>query len=223
MKMKRRLSDYFSEVFGSGSSSGDILEDDYENVTDESLLNAPIVDICVVMRNESPPAGYYRIAKTRKMKKANLNASSGGTSCYLCIKKERNAGSPRVNCEGGDTGFAYAPAIETLPVVAVQVIFPDRGEFLPMGFQVAMHMNQTMSSNVSDSKQVSKRPTPCNLNIGTNAERVYLCFKKELSGNPITDLQPLFPFLWRDYAPRLQSTGEKLQWYGGESQVSQGA
>lgn len=33
----------------------------------------------------------------------------------------------------------------------------------------------------------------CNLNSGTSSERVFLCYKKDKSGNPITDITVIFP------------------------------
>ncbi len=33
----------------------------------------------------------------------------------------------------------------------------------------------------------------CNLNSGTSSERIFLCYKKDKSGNPITDITVIFP------------------------------
>ena len=65
---------------------------------------------------------------------------------------------------------------EEAPVTALTVIFPDNNEFLPPGFLV-----------------VRRGKHACNLNTGTSAERIFLCYKKDKSGNPITDMQIVYP------------------------------
>ena len=125
---------------------------DYEDVISEEILRAPITEICIIQRGEPVPAGFYRLTRTPSNRKANLNAGSNGHHLYLCMKKDT--------------------ARDAIPLTALVVIFPDRGETVPPGFFVARHDKLA-----------------CNLNSGTNAERVHLCYRKERSGNPIIDIQ----------------------------------
>ena len=125
---------------------------DYEDVISEEILRAPITEICVIQRGEPVPAGFYRLTRTPSNKKANMNSGSNGHHLYLCLKKDT--------------------ARDAIPLTALVVIFPDRGETVPPGFFVARHDKLA-----------------CNLNSGTNAERVHLCYRKERSGNPIIDIQ----------------------------------
>jgi hypothetical protein len=62
------------------------------------------------------------------------------------------------------------------PITNFIVVFPDRNEYTPPGFAV-----------------VNRGKTACNLNSGTSAERVFLCYRKEPAGNPVTDLQIILP------------------------------
>jgi len=55
-------------------------------------------------------------------------------------------------------------------------VYPDSGEIIPPGFFVVRRGAQS-----------------CNINSGANAERIYLCYKKDKWGNPITDVQVIFP------------------------------
>jgi len=68
-------------------------------------------------------------------------------------------------------------ANESYPITAIIVFFPDKNEFLPPGFVPAKFRGKH----------------PCNLNSGTNAERVFLAFKRDYFSNPITDIQVIFP------------------------------
>ena len=63
-----------------------------------------------------------------------------------------------------------------MPLVSIIIIFPDRGDIIPPGFFVVRRGTQS-----------------CNVNSGTNAEKIYICYKKDKWGNPITDVQPIFP------------------------------
>lgn len=67
---------------------------------------------------------------------------------------------------------------EDVPITNFVVVFPDHEEFIPPGFFVVRRGIQS-----------------CNLNSGTEegAERIYLCYKKDKRGNPITDLQIILP------------------------------
>ncbi len=62
------------------------------------------------------------------------------------------------------------------PITNLIVIFPDRGEYVPPGYHVVHRGKQA-----------------CNVNTGTSSERIYICFKRDFLGNPIVDLQPIFP------------------------------
>jgi hypothetical protein len=68
------------------------------------------------------------------------------------------------------------PAPNAAFVTSLIVIFPDKNEIYPPGFLVVRRGNQV-----------------CNVNTGTSAERIFLCYKKERSGSAITDLLVMFP------------------------------
>lgn len=147
----------FLNVVGGGMSSGSTIDSlDYEDVTSEAILRAPITELCVIQRGEPVPHGFLRISRTPTNKKANLNASSGGNHMFFCIKKDLSK--------------------DAIPITALVLIFPDRSEFVPPGYFVARHDKFA-----------------CNLNSGTSAERILLCYKKDKSANPITDLVVIFP------------------------------
>lgn len=141
-----------SFIFGLGA----LAPSDYENVTSEAILNAPITDICIVQRNEPTPTNFYRISRTPSNKRADLNTGSGGSHLYLCIRKSVEE--------------------DVAPITALVIVYPDKNEYVPPGFSVVKRGN-----------------IPCNINNGTNAERIYLCYKRDPTGNPITDIQIFFP------------------------------
>lgn len=62
------------------------------------------------------------------------------------------------------------------PITNLIVLFPDRNETIPPGYHC-----------------VHRGDTACNLNTGSGAERIYLCYKKDFLANPITDMQIIFP------------------------------
>lgn len=62
------------------------------------------------------------------------------------------------------------------PITNFIVIFPDRNEYVPPGYHV-----------------VQRGKAGCNINTGTGAERIYLCYKKDFLGNPIVDIQIILP------------------------------
>lgn len=62
------------------------------------------------------------------------------------------------------------------PVTNILVVYPDMKEYIPPGYFVVQRGNQA-----------------CNVNTGVSAQRIYICYKKENSGNPIIDLQLIFP------------------------------
>lgn len=65
---------------------------------------------------------------------------------------------------------------DQIPIVNLIVVFPDKNEIVPPGFFVVRRGAQS-----------------CNVNMGTNSERVFVCYKKDKWGNPITDVQLIFP------------------------------
>eukprot|EP00981_Chlorochromonas_danica_P004234 scaffold857_cov152-Ochromonas_danica.AAC.17 len=81
-----------------------------------------------------------------------------------------SGGNPIYLCIKKDVGGKSAPIVNFI------VIFPDRNEYVPPGYHV-----------------VQRGKTGCNLNTGTGAERIYLCYKKDFLGNPIVDLQIILP------------------------------
>merc|ERR1712196_371288 len=107
--------------------------------SDIEYLNAPIVDIIIVQGSDLIPKGYHKIHTTVSRRRADLNNSAGGHYIYICIKKDLSK--------------------TITPVVAIAIIFPDRGEFVPYTFSL-----------------VRRKKDPIDLNTGTNGERVFLCF-----------------------------------------------
>jgi uncharacterized membrane protein YgcG len=146
-------------LFNNLFSSTTVNSTDYESVTNEEILNAPIIDICIIQRNEVVPEGYYRLSRTTSNKRADLNTGSTGHHLYLCLKK----------MSGGSVGH-------TPPITSLVIIYPDKKEYVPPGFSV-----------------VKRGGKPCNLNSGTSAERIFLCYKRDHACNPIIDLQIYFP------------------------------
>jgi hypothetical protein len=63
---------------------------------------------------------------------------------------------------------------DVAPVTAMAIILPDQHEHIPPGFLV-----------------VKREGRACNLNSGTSGERIFLCYKRDSSSNPITDVQVL--------------------------------
>jgi hypothetical protein len=114
-----------SSIFGIGTIV--LGPNDYENVTSEKILNAPIKDICLVQRNDAVPENYYRISRTPLNKKADLNTGSGGNHLYLCIKKDVQCDLP--------------------PITALVVLYPDRKESVPPGFTVVKRNGKPCNLN----------------------------------------------------------------------------
>jgi hypothetical protein len=113
-------------------SSSSVSLQDYETVTSEAILSAPIADICVISKNEVIPEGYYRISRTPSHKKANLNTGAGGDSMYLCIKKVTHLSD------------------NTPTISALALIYPDRGEYVPPGFSVARRNEKPCNLNTNN-------------------------------------------------------------------------
>ena len=156
---KRRTSvfDRVTGIFSRSDNSIVLAQGDYEEITSLPILRAPITDICVIFKNEKPPLGYYRIGKTSYGKQANVNVGSGGDIMFLCIKKDVN----------NDV---------MSPICNLLVIFPDRGEYLPPGYNL-----------------VRRGMRACNFNSGTNGEAIYVAMKREKAGNFLTDIQCILP------------------------------
>ena len=117
-----------SFIFGSGSAP----LKDYETVTSEAILNAPISNICIVTKHEVTPEGYYRLSRTPSNKKANLNTGSGGDTLYLCIKKITDLAD-------------NSPTIS-----ALVVIYPDRDEYVPPGYSVVRRGDKPCNLNANN-------------------------------------------------------------------------
>ena len=106
---------------------GSVDSQDYEDITNEMIIKAPITDICIVAKGDSIPPGYYRVAKTPGNHKANFNNGTGGKSMYLCIKKDVHG--------------------KEIPIVNLTVIFPDKNETVPPGFFVVRRGSQGCNLN----------------------------------------------------------------------------
>lgn len=183
-----------SSVFSSISVSGAY---DYDDVIDPEVLAAPICDMCIVFKGDPMPPGFLRIARTNKLKKADLNHGAGGVSCYLCIKKD--------------------PTGEAIPVTGLTVVYPDRKEHVPPGYMVLRRNDKPVNINTGSSERVyicmkrdqlanpltdvqvifpSKGEYPprnfdlvelsssgleANLNLGTSGNKIMLCYKQPIS------------------------------------------
>lgn len=86
-----------------------------------------------------------------------------------------SGGHPIYLCIKKDTTGKLAP------VTNIIVIYPDKNEYVPPGYFV-----------------VQRGKSACNVNTGTGGDRIYICFKKDFNGNPITDLQLIFPLKGED-------------------------
>jgi hypothetical protein len=81
-----------------------------------------------------------------------------------------SSGNPLYLCIKKDLSGALYPITNFI------VVFPDRNEYTPPGYAV-----------------VNRGKTACNLNSGTSSERIFLCYRKEAAGNPLTDVQLILP------------------------------
>lgn len=61
------------------------------------------------------------------------------------------------------------------PITNIIVIFPDRGEYVPPGYHLVQR----------------GKNAACNVNAGTSADHIFIGFKRDFLGNPITDIQPI--------------------------------
>lgn len=94
----------------------------------------------------------------------------------------RSPGNLKANINSGSGGNHIFLCIkkdltgEAVPITTLCVIFPDKNESVPPGFFC-----------------VRRGKHACNLNTGTSAERIFLCYKKDKCGNPLVDVQIFFP------------------------------
>lgn len=99
---------------------------------------------------------------------------------FLRISRTPTNKKANLNASSGGNHLYFCikkdPSKDAIPITALVLIFPDRSEFVPPGYFVARHDKFA-----------------CNLNSGTSAERIFLCYKKDKSANPITDLVVIFP------------------------------
>lgn len=110
---------------------------DYEDVTDASILRAPICDFEIIQSGEPVPEGFYRLSKNMKNKKAVLNSGvTGMPHLYLCLKK----------CTSSDE----------LPITALMIVFPNRNELVPPGYTVVKRNGLPFNLNTSTSTMRSE-------------------------------------------------------------------
>ena len=108
---------------------------------------------------------------------------------FTLIKHTPGHKKANLNHDSGGNHLYFCVKKETrkdvIPITALAVIFPDQSEAVPPGFYVARHGK-----------------SPCNLNSGTSADRIFLCYKKEKTGNPIIDINVLFTHKGGDEIPK---------------------
>lgn len=107
--LAKKDSNFNLKMFSGGGEE----DDDYENITSRTVIDAPITDICIVQRGEPVPEGFFRLSKTQSNKKANLNAHSGGNHIFLCIKKDNSSGAVPITAMTGEwrqtNGWLWVP------------------------------------------------------------------------------------------------------------------
>jgi hypothetical protein len=114
--------------------------------------------------------------------------------CDICIVQQgdpapegffrlyKTPGNKKANLNTGSGGNGIYLCIkkdltgQIAPITNIVIVFPERGENIPPGYHFVHRGN-----------------TACNLNTGTSAERIYLCYKKDFLSNPLTDIQVIFP------------------------------
>eukprot|EP00536_Pseudo-nitzschia_multiseries_P011494 jgi/Psemu1/206004/e_gw1.394.36.1 len=143
------------------------LKNEIQNIeeADTQVLTGPITDIIAIRGDEKPPKGYFRLSQTRSGQPFYLGDRK--SALFLCVKKEKN----------------WDRAAQRPCVTAVSIIFPDRKEFVPPGFNLVRYLKPDPSS--------STQP-PIDLNTG-GSEAAYLCFRRSREGNPLTGIIPLLP------------------------------
>jgi len=100
---------------------------------------------------------------------------------YYRISKTPTGKKANVNTGSGGTQMYLCikkdnASQEQAPITSILLVFADRGEFLPPFYSL-----------------VRRNKFPCNFNLGTSGERVYLAYKRERHGNPVTDIQVILP------------------------------
>jgi len=101
---------------------------------------------------------------------------------YYRISKTPTGKKANVNTGSGGTHMYLcikkdsAASQEQAPITSILLVFADRGETLPPFYSL-----------------VRRSKYPCNFNLGTSGERVYLAYKRERQGNPLTDIQVILP------------------------------
>lgn len=141
----------------------------------EPAVPTNVVDVIVVHGSDVVPQGYSKILRSAGGKRADLNTGAMGQYLYLAVKRETcgfrsQATGTEAGGGGGGAGRGRR-SVGGAAVVALALIFPDRGETVPPLFQ-----------------KVRRRGQPVDLNHGTNGERCFLCYKRGTT-NPITDIQ----------------------------------
>ena len=132
---------------------------DYEEIIDESILQAAISDLIIIQSGEVVPDGFYRLSKNMRNKKGALNSGvPSSPSLYLCLKKVSDSSTE-------------------LPITALLLVYPDRNqELIPPGYYAVRRNSVPCNLNANPSSSSS-------------TERVFLCYRKDYYGNPIIDLQ----------------------------------
>jgi hypothetical protein len=99
---------------------------------------------------------------------------------YYRLSKTLTNKRATLNYKSGGNEIYLCIRKDTNPKAAfltnIIVIYPDKNEIYPPGYIVVRRGSQV-----------------CNVNTGTSAERIFLCYKKERIGNPITDILVMFP------------------------------
>lgn len=147
-------------------------------------LLSNIVDVIVVHGSDVVPEGYEKVLLSSGGRKADLNTGAMGQYVYIAVKRDVSAfcgssaaaaaaaAAGKESCAGGGPGGVRGRrVVGGAAVVALALIFPDRGETVPPLFQ-----------------KVRRQGQPVDLNHGTNGERTFLCYKRGTT-NPITDIQ----------------------------------
>jgi hypothetical protein len=93
---------------------------------DRNNLNLPITELAVLFRGDPTPPGFVRISRTNSGSKADLNKSAGGKYVYLCYKR------------------GHGP-----PLTATTVVFRDKGEFVPHGFEMLLRTPKGEIANLN--------------------------------------------------------------------------
>lgn len=135
-----------------------------------AVLTGAITDIVITHGSDMPPKGFLRISQSANGEAFYLHDKQA--PAHIHIKKESN----------------WDRAAQRPCVTALTLIFPERKEFVPPGFNV-VRRHSTPKGSLKKSKDADTGAA--NLNYG--GEPVFLCFRRSREGNPITGLIPLLP------------------------------